>query len=104
PVDLLAQIADVDGDHVRPVLVADVPTVLEQLEAGEHLTGTAHEELEERVLLARQTHFRLTAPDPLRRGVEAEVADLDQGRPLGGPTADERSQPGAQLGKRERLP
>ena len=37
PVELVAQVADVDVDHVRAVLVAVVPDVLEQLEAAQHL-------------------------------------------------------------------
>ena len=53
-VDLLAQVAHVDVDHVRAVLVAEVPGVLEQLEAGQHLARAAHERLEQRELLRRE--------------------------------------------------
>ena len=36
PVDLLAQVADVDVDDVRPALERHVPGAVEQLDAGEH--------------------------------------------------------------------
>src|SRR5205807_5545807 len=53
-VDLLPQVTDVHRDHVRAVLVADVPGVLEQVEPGDDLTWTTHEELEQGVLLGGQ--------------------------------------------------
>src|SRR5918996_3401263 len=57
-VDLLAQVAHVDVDDVRPVLVAVVPGVLEELEAREDLAGPAHEGLEDRELLRRELDLR----------------------------------------------
>src|SRR6201995_96999 len=58
-VDLVAQVADVDVDDVRAVLVVVVPGVLEQLVAREDLAGVAHERLEELELLGRQVHLVL---------------------------------------------
>src|SRR5687767_614238 len=69
PVHLLAQVADVDVDDVRAVLVLVVPGVLEQLEAGEHLAGAAHEDLEQRELLGRQRYLLVPPPDPAARRV-----------------------------------
>src|SRR5881275_1728215 len=43
PVDLLAQPAHIDLDHVRFRLVREVPGVLDQLESREHLAGAVHE-------------------------------------------------------------
>src|SRR5678815_3317670 len=51
PVDLLAQVADVDIDDVRPVLVGVVPGVLEPLVAGDDVAGAARQRLEECELL-----------------------------------------------------
>src|SRR5690349_23661886 len=76
-IDLVAQVADVDVDDVRAVLVVVVPRVLEQLVAGEHLARVAHERLQELELLGRQVHLVVAAPDPAGSGVELQVADLE---------------------------
>src|SRR5712692_3845265 len=47
PVDLLAEVADVDVDEVGATFVADVPGSFEQLQAGEDLAAATHEELEQ---------------------------------------------------------
>src|SRR5205814_4583686 len=73
PVDLLAEPADVDGDDVRPVVVGHVPGVPEQLVPGEHLPRPAHEELEQRELLARELDLHTAAPDPPGCRIEPEV-------------------------------
>src|SRR5579863_3020489 len=62
PVELVAQVADVYVDHVRAVLVALIPDVLEQLEAAEHLARPAHEDLEQRELARRQRELARTVP------------------------------------------
>ena len=103
PVDLLAQVADVDVDDVRAVLVSEVPGVLEQLEAGQHLARPPHERLEQGELLRREVDLVLAAPGAPRGRVEPEVADLELGRPLDAAAPRERAQPREQLGEGEGL-
>ncbi len=102
-VHLLAQVADVDIDDVRAVLVLVVPRVLEQLEAGEHLPGRRMNDLEQRELLGRQRDLGVAAPYLPSRRVEAEVTHLEQRGPLDRAAAGQRSQAGKELGERERL-
>ena len=45
----------------------------------------------------------LAATDLAPRGIEAQVADLEHGGPLGPPATGERTQARLQLGERERL-
>src|SRR5215203_724395 len=73
PVDLVAQVADVDVDDVRAVLVVVVPGVLEQLVAREHLAGMAHERLEQLEFLRRQGHLGFPAPHAPGGGVEPQI-------------------------------
>src|SRR5207253_10022288 len=101
-VDLAAQVADVDVDDVRAVLVGEVPGVLEQVQPREDLARPAHERLEERELLRRQVDLARAAPGTAGRRVEAQVADLEHGRPLELAAAAERAEAGEQLGERER--
>src|SRR3954463_6251302 len=81
-VDLVAQVADVDVDDVRPVLIVVVPRVLEQLIAREHLARVAHERLQELELLRRQAALGVLAPDAAGRRVELEGPDLEHRRAL----------------------
>src|SRR4029453_8926329 len=66
-VDLFAEIADIDLDHIGSVLMPDVPGRIEQLTVTEYLAGAAHERLEQRELARGQPNFLIAAPD-LRRG------------------------------------
>ena len=77
--------------------------MLEELEAAERLAGPAHEGLEERELLRRQLDLLLASPDLSRRGIEPQVTHDDHGRPLDASPADERAEPGQELGEGERL-
>src|SRR5262245_1129708 len=43
PVDLVAQVADVDVDHVGRTAIREVPDVIDQVGAAEHLAGPAHQ-------------------------------------------------------------
>src|SRR5215471_8169952 len=79
-VDLVPEMPDVDVDDVRPVLVREVPGVLEKVEAGEHLARPPHERLQQRELLCRELDLVLTDPAAARGRVEAEVADLEDRR------------------------
>ena len=103
PVDLLAQVADVDVDDVRAALERHVPRAFEQLRAGQHAAGPAHEQLEQRELLRREVELVVAAPGAVRGRVEPQVADLELDRPLGRRAARERAQPREQLVERERL-
>src|SRR5438105_13881856 len=82
PVDLLAQIADVDVDDVRAALIRHVPGSFEELCASECGAGATHEELQQRELLRREIELRLAAPGAVCGGVEAQVPDLDGDRAL----------------------
>src|SRR5207302_1872194 len=97
PVDLLAQVADVHVDHVRPALERHVPGAVEQLPAAQDRSRPAHEELEQRELLRRELELRLAAPRTMGRRVEAQVADLEHRRTLDRRAASQRAQPGEQL-------
>src|SRR5262249_37530676 len=103
PIDLLAQIADVDVDDVRVALVRVVPRVLEELDARKHVAGPAHERLEKSELLGGQLDLGVGPPDLARRRVEPKVADLELDRSLGGAATRERPQPREQLREGERL-
>src|SRR4051812_22142120 len=102
-IDLVAQVADVDVDDVRAVLVVVVPGVLEQLVAREHLARVAHERLQKLELLRRQRDLGAAAPHAPGRGIQPQVADLQDGRALHRPAAGQRPQPRQQLCERERL-
>ena len=77
--------------------------MLEQVQTRKHLARPAHEDLQQRELLCREPNLGRTTRDLPRRRVEAEVADFEDGRPLGIAPADERAQAGEQLRERERL-
>src|SRR3954468_14609249 len=102
-VDLVAQVADVDVDDVRAVLVVVVPGVLEQLVAREHLARVAHERLQKLELLGREVDLGVLAPDAAGGRVELERADLEHRRALHRAATGQRAQAGEQLGEGERL-
>src|SRR5919108_2521896 len=81
-VDLLSEVANVHVDDVRAVFVRVVPAVLEEVEAREHLARPAHERLEQRELLARERDLDVAPPGAPRRGVEAQIAVLEDCRTL----------------------
>ena len=83
PVELVAQVADVDLDDVRVALEVVVPDVVEDVALRHDLALAAQQVLEQRELARRQVD---SAPAPPRgRRVEPEVAGLEHGRPLGAP-------------------
>src|SRR5437879_7504389 len=53
-IDLRAQVAHVHVDDVRRAVVREVPHVVEDLAAAEHLARVPHQELEEGELLRRE--------------------------------------------------
>src|SRR5437879_13597835 len=94
-VDLLAQVADIDVDHVRAALERKIPRAVEQLRAREGDARATHEQLEQRELLGRESELVLAAPSAVRSRIEPELPDLYHHRPLGGSAAGQRPQAGA---------
>src|SRR5262245_28398074 len=78
PVDLAAEVADVDVDHARLGVEAESPDVLGQHGARLDAPGVTHEVLEQRVL----PHGELDLPVPaghLASGrIEGQVDDLQE--------------------------
>src|SRR2546423_12140044 len=63
PVDALPQRPHVHVDEVGGALVGEVPDVLEQVGPGQHLSGPAHELLQDGELLGRQGDLDVAPPD-----------------------------------------
>src|SRR4030095_8192688 len=75
-VDLLAEIADIDLDHIGSVVMADVPGRIEQLTVTEYLAGASHERLEQGELTGGQPNLLVSAPDLCRGRVESQWSAL----------------------------
>ena len=103
PVDLLAQVADVDVDDVRTALEGEIPRSVEELGARQRDTGAAHEHLEESELLRAQVELVIAAPGPVRGRVETQRPDLEHGGTFGGRAAREGPEAGEQLVEGEGL-
>src|SRR5262245_14029544 len=73
---LAAEVSDVDVERVRGRAEVVTPHALEDDRAGQHLTGVAQEELEERELGAREIDRPLPAPNLTRAEVELEVREV----------------------------
>src|SRR5262245_32147411 len=78
PVDLAAEIADVDVHHVRLRVEVEPPHVLGQLRPALDAPDAAHEELEQRELPDRELHLPGAARYLARRGIEGEIAHLEE--------------------------
>src|SRR4051794_9249198 len=89
-VDLLAEVADVDLDHVRVAGEVDAPHVVEDLRLRRHVAVLAHEVLEQRELAGGEAHVGLLAPAATGAGVELERPHTEDGRSRGSAPADER--------------
>ena len=76
-IDLVPQVADIDIDHVGPVLIGHVPGPLEQVVAGQDLSWPAHEDLEQLELLRRQRDLRAAPADHAGAGIQAKVTDAE---------------------------
>src|SRR6185295_17857206 len=72
PVDLHPEVPDVDVDEVRVAVVREVPYVLDEYRATEHLTRVTHEVFQQRELLARELDAPTTAEDLMRRRIQRE--------------------------------
>jgi hypothetical protein len=89
-VDLAARVADVLVDHVGGRIVGEVPDVLQDPGAGQHLTGMGQEQLQQRELLGRQVQPLLPAPGLPARRVQPQLPDLQHGGSLDLAAADQR--------------
>ena len=97
------QVADVDGERVRPGVEVEAPHAVEDHLAREHLSGVAQEHLEEVEFDAGQGEGAL-APLRLPGGqVEGEVADAEPPTLPLEAAAQQSPQAGQQLGQGERF-
>src|SRR5213596_3131126 len=95
-VHLLTELPDADGDRVRITLVV-VPDPLLDILAREHPSLVAGERLQERILPRREWNLPAGATHAPRLGVDLQIIDPDEPRPVDRRAADERSHPDAQL-------
>ncbi len=101
-VHLLTELPDADGDRVRVALVV-VPDPLLDILAREHPPLVAGERLQERVLPRRERDLPAGATHASRLGVDLQIGDPDEPRPVDRRAADERPHPDPQLRHLERL-
>src|SRR5213083_669154 len=101
-IHLLAELPDADGDRVRIALVV-VPDPLLDILAREHPSLVAGERLQERILPLRERDLPAGATHASRLGVDLQIIDPDEPRPVDRRAADERPHPNPQLRQRERL-
>src|ERR671915_507784 len=79
-VDLAAQIADVDLDHVDIPVVVSVPDMVEDLGLGDHLTAAPQQELQQGELARGQLDRDAAAGNLPGGGVEPQVAGCQHRR------------------------
>src|SRR4051812_11659894 len=100
--ELPPQVADVDPERVRGRAEVVAPHALVDLRARQHLTGVAHEELEEVELGACQLQAALAAVRLARRRVDEHVGEAERSVARPG-ASQQRAHAGTQLLDRERL-
>lgn len=71
PVDLVAQVADVDVDDVGAGLVGGVPAAFQQLGAGVDDAGTADQGFQQGEFLVTEPDFGVGTPDSVFARVQA---------------------------------
>ena len=102
--ELAAQVADEDVDHVGLDVGRVAPHQREQLVAREHLAGVADEDLEQVELAAGEAELAAAARGDVAARVDDEVAAPRAGRRPSAPRRrSSASQPRGQLVDRERL-
>src|SRR6266571_3109882 len=101
-VHLLTELPDADGDRVRITLVV-VPDPLLDILAREHPSLVAGERLQKRILPRRERDLPAGAAHASRLGVDLQIIDPNEPRPVDRRPADERPHPAPQLRQRERL-
>src|SRR5262245_54374843 len=79
------------------------PCVLDELKARQHLSGVAHEHLQQRELPLREVELRLASPGLMSGRVQTQVTDAEDGWALALPPPNQRAQARHQLCERERL-
>src|SRR5262245_18510456 len=95
---LAPEIPDVDVERVRRMAEVVAPDTLVDERAGQHLTGVAHEQLEEVRLGRRQLEAAPAAARVHRAQIEREVGETEHVRRLlVERTTQKRAQPGKQL-------
>ena len=103
-IELAAQPLHVHVDDVRDGVVVIVPDVFGDIGAGDHVSRTPRQILEQRVFLARQRDVMTAEAHATAAGVERQRADH---QPLGqqrlAAAADQRPKPREQLAKVERF-
>src|SRR5688572_22412804 len=89
PVDLVAEVPDVDLDDVRVSVEVNVPHRVQDLTLGDDVALVACEEREQGELPGRQLQLDLPPPGTPCRRVQAQVPGLELRGPLpGAPTSD----------------
>src|SRR5437667_3505124 len=101
-VHLLTELPDADGDRVRITLVV-VPDPLLDILAREHPSLVAGERLQKSILPRRERDLPAGATHASRLGVDLQIIDPDEPRPVDRRAADERPHPNPQLRHLERL-
>src|SRR5947207_1505821 len=101
---LAPQVADVDVERVGVDAEVVAPDAIEDHVARQHLTGVAHEQLEQLVLRARQFDRLAGAARAVRPRIELQIVELQRLRSVSGYGApDDRAQTGEQFFERKRL-
>src|SRR5947207_1858893 len=101
-VHLLAELPDADGDRVRITFVV-VPDALLDILAREHPSLVAGERLQERILPRGERDLPAGATHASRLGVDLQIIDPDEPRPVDRRAADERPHPNPHLRQRQRV-
>src|SRR5919106_6328208 len=82
PVDLVAEVADVDVDHVGGAVVREVPDVFEDRRPAEDVALAAQQQLQYGELAGRQVDRRLAAPYRVTGGIQLQIPGPEHGRSL----------------------
>ena len=101
--ELAAQVADEDVDHVGLDVGRVAPHEREQLVAREHLAGVADEHVEQVELAPGEAELAAVAGGDVAARVDDDVARDVRAGALGAVAAQQRLEPRGQLGDRERL-
>src|SRR5262249_60600770 len=97
----MSELPDAHGDRVRITLVV-VPDPLLDILAREHPSLVAGERLQERILPRRERDLPAGATHASRLGVDLQIGDPDEPRPVDRRAADGRPPPGPPPRARER--
>src|SRR5262245_5720135 len=93
PVDLGAQVPDVDLHDVEVAVEVPVPHVVDDVGLRADGALAAQEVLQQREFASRQREFNVAPPRAPRRRIQPEVARQEQRRALGTSASDQRAEP-----------